>query len=122
MGLLDGIIGLDYWMGFFLPNSDGTRGPPGHSSQGPFVPEMTPPWMCGTLLRDCWMYCKCERRGKLPGAGFTKVQPVMFDMHPFGQNKKSPGCQALGIGHTLRGCRSVTKYQVFARPLRCQRT
>ena len=36
MGLLDGIIGLDYWVVFFLPNSEGTRGPQGHSSQGRF--------------------------------------------------------------------------------------
>ena len=31
MGLLDWIVG---W--FFLPNSEGTRGPQGHSSQGRF--------------------------------------------------------------------------------------
>ena len=33
---LDRIIGWDYWMVFFHPNSDGTRGPQGHSSQGRF--------------------------------------------------------------------------------------
>ena len=32
----DGIIGLEYWMVSFLPNSEGTRGPQGHSSQGRF--------------------------------------------------------------------------------------
>ena len=33
---MDGSIGLDYWMVFFLPNSDVARGPQGHSSQGRF--------------------------------------------------------------------------------------
>ena len=33
---MDGIIGYYIWMVFFLPNSEGTRGPQGHSSQGRF--------------------------------------------------------------------------------------
>ena len=75
VGLLDGIIGLDYWMVFFLPNSEGTRGPQGHSSQGRF-----------SFLRHIFQNRHKWSKKVISGSDFLKNDDIWPDFIKLDQN------------------------------------
>ena len=81
-----------FWFSLWWPktlilvktHSPSTRDIPGRAL---FFAEKHVPENLETIVCDFQEFGKCKRRGKSPEPGYTKYEPVMFDMDPFGGKK-----------------------------------
>ena len=64
------------------PHSESNRGILGRSLV--FVVRISCPWNSGTIFCDFHDFLNKKRRGNSPEPGYTKYEPVFFDMDPLG--------------------------------------